>query len=131
MFGKAAAESKAAVMVPKLRETRKQIKMAARKLLFFISWWYWLCSEEAGDGDGDGATAAPEGVGHAGTPVNTGTPSTANMAGQLLALLRSETDRERATMTEEFESVSAGKKALETAWKGPRPADRTPLIQEM
>ena len=53
------------------------------------------------------------------------------MAGQLLSVLRSEIERERAAMTEEFDEVSAGKTALETAWNGPRPADRTPLIQEL
>ena len=119
-------------MVPKLRETRRQIKMAAKKLRFFISWWYWLCSEEAGNGDdagvGDGGEGRAVGSGAAAKLAMAGQP---NMAGQLLSVLRSEIERERALMTEDFDQVSAGKTALETAWNGPRPADRTPLIQEL
>lgn len=91
--------------MPQAREARQRLKRAEKKLLFFVSWWTWLSSD-----DGDGGEVAT----------------------RLLAAARTEIEAVHAKRIAELSAVEADRLAYERAWNGPTPPrSGRPLIQEL
>eukprot|EP00040_Diaphanoeca_grandis_P013371 m.67575 g.67575 ORF g.67575 m.67575 type:complete len:434 (+) comp23836_c0_seq1:309-1610(+) len=100
-----AASNKAPTLVPDAKTARKQVKLAKKKLEFYLSWWSWLASTE--------------------------NDSHENMGGHLFEMMSSEIAREQNSMQRDLSEVNEGKRALEKNWNGKRPPPRSVLIQEL
>ena len=104
-----AVASKAPVLVPKAKEARKRLKLAERKLWFFLSWWGWLSGHGDGKGEDDEGSVAPK----------------------LLAAVRVEIGHVHTVRMKALNEVETDRRAYETAWSGPTPPRERPLIEEL
>lgn len=107
-----AVGSKAPVLVPKAKEARKRLKLAERKLWFFLSWWGWLSGRGSGSGGGE---EDDEG----------------SVALKLLVAVRVEIGHVHAERMNELNEVEKDRRAYEAAWSGPTPPRERPLIEEL